>query len=59
MQRCERVESIFPVDAGNYRRYTPLHIAAGMGAFQVVAVDAGAIAGARTTFGETPLHRLA
>jgi ankyrin repeat protein len=47
--------------AGNYRMYTPLHIAAGMAAPEVVAVllAAGADAGALSTFTTTPLHELA
>jgi ankyrin repeat protein len=49
------------VDAGNFRLYTPLHFAAGMGASEVVAMllDAGADAGALTVFQETPLHQVA
>ena len=49
------------VDADDYRRYTPLHLAAGMAAAEVVEMllAAGAGAMARSTFKTTPLHEVA
>ncbi|GAA3944206.1 hypothetical protein Aau02nite_00250 [Amorphoplanes auranticolor] len=49
------------VDAGNYRRYTPLHLAAGIAASDVVVilVAAGADAMALSAFRTTPLHEVA